>query len=125
MYQAATKVNVLSPVMFIVGGVEAFHCVRKQQTMSRIGKVYGTSRGLRQWHGTRWNVCELGRSNNLFPMESIEGQVLKGEEFEMGYWKSDSLIVLGAGERPVHGKAVSFRSVRFSVDHPSLGGCNK
>ena len=122
IYQAATKVNVLSPVIFDIVGAEVFHFIRKQHVYNRIGKVVPSYRGLRQWHGIRWNLCELGRSNDLFSSKSMRGQALKGEESQMDRWKSDSLIVLGARERLVHGKAVNSEGVRFSGGHKTLGG---
>ena len=53
------------------------------------------------------------------------GQALKGEEFQKGRRKSDSLIVLGAGERPVRGEAVSNSGVRFSGGHEAHRGFKK
>lgn len=114
MYQAATKVNVLSPEMSIIVGVEAFHCDRKQHARIRFGKNAESYRGLRQWHDARWNLGELGRSNDFFPYEeSMHVQALKSKEMQIDRWKSDSLIVLGAGERPVHGEAVSNKNDLF------------
>ena len=122
MYQAATKVNVLSPVITDIVGAEVFHFIRKQYVCNRFGKVVSSYRGLRQWHGTRWRLCELGRSDGLFSLKSMGGQALKGKESQKGHRKSDSLIVLGAGERPVHGEAVSNSGVRFSGDHEAHRG---
>ena len=125
MYQAATQVNVLSPVMFSVVGVEAFHRDRKQHVRSRFGQNTESYRGLRQWHDTRWNLGELGRSNDFFSeRESMRQQALKGEELQMDRWKSDSLIVLGVRERRIHGEAVSNGNARFSAGYSTLGGCS-
>ena len=125
MYQAATKVNVLSPVIFDIVGAEVFQAIRKQHVCNHFGKVVLSYRGLRQWHGTRWSLCELGRSVDLFSLKSLGGQALKGEEFQKGRRKSDSLIVLGAGERPVRGEAVSNSGVRFSGGHEAHRGFKK
>jgi hypothetical protein len=46
-----------------------------------------------------------------FFWKSTAKQALKGKEFPMGHWKSDSLVVLGAGERAAHGEAVSGKGV--------------
>ena len=123
MGQAATKVNVLSPVILDIVGAEVFHIIRRQHDGNRFGKVVSSYRGLRQWHDSRWKLCELGRSSDLFSYQkSMGGQALKGEESQMVHWKSDSLIVLGAGERPVHGKAVRNNVVRFSGGHNTPRG---
>lgn len=39
MYQAATQVKVLRPVIFNVVEVEAFHCDRRQHQEDRYGKI--------------------------------------------------------------------------------------
>ena len=122
MYQAATKVNVLSPVITDIVRAEVLHVIRKQHVYNRFGKVVPSYRGLRQWHGTRWRLCELGRSDGLFSLKSMGGQALKGKEFQKGHRKSDSLIILRAEERPVHGEAVSNSGVRFSGDHEAHRG---
>ncbi len=54
--------------------------------------------------------------------ESMGGQALKGEESQMGHRKSESLVVLGAGERPVHGEAVNGEGVRLSGSHGAHRG---
>jgi hypothetical protein len=119
MCQAATKVNVLSPVITSVVGVEAFHCDRKQHVRSRSSKVAESYRGLSQWHGTRWVFVELGRSIRLFLSESMRKQAQKGENSQMAWWKSDSLIVLGARESLVHGEAVSDGCARLRAGQTS------
>ena len=55
----------------------------------------------------------------------MRGQALKGKEFQTGHRKSDSLIVLGAGERPVRGEAVRVKGVRFSGGHDTHRGIAK
>ena len=123
MYQAATKVNVLSLVIYDIIGAEVFHFIRRQYVSSRFGKVSPSYRDLRQWHDTRWNLSELGRSNGFFSRgKSMRGQVISGEKSQMSHWKSDSLIVLGAGERPVRGEAVRREVVEFSSGHNTLRG---
>jgi hypothetical protein len=115
MYQAATKVNVLSPVISCVVGVEVVHKNRRQHVRIRLGESAVSYRGLRQWHDARWILGELGRSNDFFPfMESMRGQALKGEEWQINRWKSDLLIVLGVRERRIQGEAVSNENALFS-----------
>lgn len=46
MYQAATQVKVLRPVIFNVGEVEAFHCDRRQHYGNRYGENASSSSGL-------------------------------------------------------------------------------
>ena len=61
IYRAATQVNVLSPENFNI--VEADVVVSAEGRIKYFahGEKYQRYRGLRQWHGIRWNVCELGR----------------------------------------------------------------
>lgn len=60
-HQAATKVNVLSPVIFNVKEADSFHVL--EGNMIYIVKVrYGLLlRGLRQWHDVTGKLQELGR----------------------------------------------------------------
>jgi hypothetical protein len=62
MYQAVTKVNVLSSVNFNVVEVDAFILAEYNTKASDKASRHSLYRSLRQWHGTRWKVCELGRS---------------------------------------------------------------
>ena len=66
MLQAAMRVNVLSPVMVVVVGVEVLAVNRKQHVRGRFGQTTESYRGPRQWHDARWIFSELGRSNDLF-----------------------------------------------------------
>ncbi len=46
MYQAAMKVNVLSPVILGIVGAEVFHFIRKQHVCNHFGKVVPSYGGL-------------------------------------------------------------------------------
>jgi len=50
MYQAVTRVNVLSPVMSLIVEVDALDSTAATEKAS-MQRLY---RGLRQWHDTRW-----------------------------------------------------------------------
>ena len=62
MYQAATKVNVLSSEISFIVEAEALHYDRKLYCCNDKARKQQLYRGLRQWHDTRWSTCELGRS---------------------------------------------------------------
>lgn len=72
MYQAATQVNVLSPEMVHIVEVDALHNDRRRNCCGDKARKQRLYRGLRQWHGTRWKTCELGRSIELFEMKYVE-----------------------------------------------------
>ena len=88
MYQAATKVNVLSPEILHIVEVDALHCDRKQYCCDDKARKQQLYRGLRQWHDTRWKTCELGRSIELFRKKYVEtsrkGQGLMDGSMEVG-----------------------------------------
>ena len=61
-YQAATKVKVLSPVMFDIIEADVFHCA-EGSTKGGVKVSHNLLyRGLSPWHDMRWNLRELGRS---------------------------------------------------------------
>jgi hypothetical protein len=55
MYQAVTKVNVLSSVISNVVEVDAFILAENNMKDSAMASCHLLYRGLRQWHDTRWN----------------------------------------------------------------------
>ena len=68
IYQAATKVNEFSPVMFNIVEADVFICAEgntrvDEKKMASQSLLY---RGLNQWHDIRWILCELGRSVMFF-----------------------------------------------------------
>jgi hypothetical protein len=65
IYQAATQVNVLSSEMFLFVEADTFHFEGRQHCSYDIARKLQLYRGLRQWHGIRWALCELGRSIEL------------------------------------------------------------
>lgn len=67
IYQATTQVNVLSPEMSYVVEVDTFHAEGRQHHRARQGKGLWLYRGLRQLHGIRWMIRELGRSIGFLP----------------------------------------------------------
>ena len=88
MYQATTKVNVLSHEIFHIVEVDAVHNVRKQYCCDDKARKQQLYWGLRQWHGTRWMTCELGRSIEFFCKKYVEtsrkGQELTDDSMEVG-----------------------------------------
>ena len=88
MHQAVTQVNVLSheisvsqePTLLI--GVEGNKCCYVKASQQQ------TCRGLRQLHGTRWEICELGRSieflKERYEQTSPEGQECADDSVEVG-----------------------------------------
>jgi len=90
MYQAATKVNVLSSEISFIVEAEALHNDRKLYCCNDKARKQQLYRGLRQWHDTRWSTCELGRSIEFFKKKrSTSKQVEKGKNWWMTQWKSD------------------------------------
>ena len=65
MYQTATKVNVLSPVILDVKEVDSLHLLEDHMNYSVIVRNSLLFRGLSQWYGTEWKLQELGRSEWL------------------------------------------------------------
>ena len=55
MYQAVTKVNVLSPVIFNVVEVDVFIIAENNTKVGAMASWHSLYRSLRQWHDTRWN----------------------------------------------------------------------
>ena len=73
MHQAATRmVNVLSPEIFDIVEVDAFHCDGRQHCCGVMVRKQQLYRGLRQQHDARWELRELGRSIELFGKKYIE-----------------------------------------------------
>jgi hypothetical protein len=64
-YQTATRVKVLSPVIFNVKEVDSFHLL--EDSMICLDKVRDRLlfRGLRPWYEIAWKLQELGRSCKL------------------------------------------------------------
>jgi hypothetical protein len=65
IYQATTQVNMLSPEMSLFVGVDTLYDEVRQYCSYDIARKLQLYRGLRQWHGIRWALCELGRSIEL------------------------------------------------------------
>lgn len=88
MYQAATKVNVLSHEIIHIVEVDAVHYDRKQYCCGDKARKQQLYRGLRQWHDTRWMTCELGRSVEFFRKKYVEtsrkGQESADDSMEVG-----------------------------------------
>lgn len=85
MYQAVTLVNVLSLVISNVVEVDAVILAENNTKVGAMASRHLLYRGLRQWHDTRWNDCELGRSAVFFrENESTLKQVRKDED----QWKT-------------------------------------
>ena len=65
MYQAATKVNVLSHEISSISEADTVSVSGRQQRCNVKARKQRLCRGQRQWHGTKWKICELGRSTEF------------------------------------------------------------
>ena len=68
MYQAATKVNVLSHEILINVEADIVSVNGRQQRCNVKARKQRLYRGQRQQHGTRWKICELVRSTEFLNM---------------------------------------------------------
>ena len=87
IYQATTQVNVLSPVTSLVIGVDAVHICGRQNCCNDKARKQQLYRGLRQLHGIRWTIRELGRSIGLlnrYAETSSEKRELAEGSMEVG-----------------------------------------
>ena len=82
MYQATTRtsVNVLSHEKFIIAGVDTVHNGGRLHRCTAKAKGTATCRGLRQLHGTRWKIGELGRSIGFSKKKSTLKQVREDKD---------------------------------------------
>ncbi|MEW6687377.1 MAG: hypothetical protein AB1393_14430, partial [Candidatus Edwardsbacteria bacterium] len=92
-YWASTQVNVLSPEITIVSDADTFHIGRRQNSQFRNGEGLRDRRGLRQLHGIKWIVCELGRTDMLLNREVCVHKPINGKDRQKAYWWSDKFIV--------------------------------
>ena len=97
-YQAATKVKVLSPVIFNIVEADIFHGM--ESSTKDGGKVshHSLYRGLSPWHDMRWKLNELGRALAFFKgLEYVgtsrQGQGLTNDTKAVGL--IDSTLSLG------------------------------
>ena len=65
IYQAAMQMNVLSPVTFLIIEANAIHICGRQNCCNDKARKQQLYRGLRQWHGIRWQIREHERSIGL------------------------------------------------------------
>ena len=91
IYQAATQVNVLSHEILFIAEVDAVVSDGRQQCCNVMVRKQHFCRGLRQWHGIRWKVRELGRSigfQKRYAETSSEGQGFADDPIEVGLLNS-------------------------------------
>ena len=88
MYQAVTQVNVLSHEITEIAGADTVHICGRLQCCYAKASQQQTCRGLRQQHGTRWEIGELGRSieflKERYVQTSPEGQGCTNDSVEVG-----------------------------------------
>ena len=111
MYQTATKVNVLSPVIFNVKEADSFHLLEGSIIYSDRVRNKLFFRGLRQWYDTEWKLQELGRSK-LFPKKRISATNLKKKEnrednLEVGLIHSKGVTGIITCETNSHSKGLT------------------
>jgi len=87
IYQATMQMNVSSPVISYVVEVDAVHVCGRQNCCSDMASKQQLYRGLRQLHGIRWRIHELGRSIGLlkgYARTSCENRGLVKGSMEVG-----------------------------------------
>lgn len=85
--QAPMQMNVLSPVTILVVEVDVVHIYRRQNCCNDMASKQQLYRGLRQEHGIRWVIRELGRSIELlkwYAKTSCEKRELAKGSMEVG-----------------------------------------
>ena len=92
-FQAATQVNVVSLESYVTKGDSVKTLEASIVSYAKASKVQ-LCRGLRQWHGTAWNVSEPGRSYHISRTPEYWRTSGKHKEAEMYVRKSDKLIVV-------------------------------
>jgi len=95
-YQAATKVNVLIPVIYNVIEADALHDAESGMKDSDMVSYPLLYRGRRQWHDMRWKLGELGRSSEFlkrYSKTSQKGRGLGNDTEEVGL--TDSTLSMG------------------------------
>ena len=111
MYQAVTKVNVLSSEMFLVMEVDALHKSGRQYHYSRNWQVDDGSIGVlgnsMMQDGYYINLGDPFISFRVTISKGTCKQARKGKNVWMNKWKSELLILLGAWESQVHGEAAA------------------
>src|ERR1700683_4490533 len=87
IYQATMQMNVSSPETNHIIEVDAVHKCGRQNCCGDKARKQQLYRGLRQLHGIRWKIRELGRSKELLKwyietsdekQESVEGSLEVG-----------------------------------------------
>jgi len=91
-YWATTQVNVLSPEIIIVSDADTVHKGGRQNSQIRYGKELRDRRGLRQLHGIKRTMWELGRPD-VFLRKVCYDKSEKGKELQMIHRESDKFIV--------------------------------
>ena len=87
IYQATMQMNVLSPETSFFVEVDAVHKCGRQNCCNDMARKQQLHRGLRQLHGIRWKIRELGRSIGLlkwYVKTSSEKQGLAEGSMEVG-----------------------------------------
>ena len=124
IYQAATQVNVLSPVTKLVAEVDTVHDDGRQHMHNRKGEGVQLCRGLRQWHDIRWKMCELGRSIGLldrYTKTSCEKQELVDGPVEVGLTgstrRTGKPATRGSGQRKCDGASITADTQKSGRHH--------
>jgi len=92
-YWATTKVNVLSPEIVIVSDADTVHLGGRQYSQFRDGEELRDRRGLRQLHGIKWIVWELGRPKTFPKYRICQDKPINGKDWQKMFWESDKFIV--------------------------------
>ena len=111
MYQAVTKVNVLSPVIYLIIEVDALHISGRQHFYSHKWRVNNGSIGVLGnsmiQDGCYMNLGDPFISFRALGFKSTCKQVRNDKNVWTNKWKSELLIVLGSWESQAHGEAVA------------------
>lgn len=94
-YQAATKVNAISPETYSqLREVDRFWRLEDIIDSSDMVSLNQLSRGFRQQHDIEWKMSELGSPIQILKTSGICRQAEKDKEVEKFVWESDSFIVV-------------------------------
>ena len=77
-YQAATRVKVLSSVIFNIVEADVFHCAESSMKGNAMVSYHLLYRSLSPWHGMKWKLGELGRSSEFLKRYAKTSQQRRG-----------------------------------------------
>jgi hypothetical protein len=92
-YQAATRVNAVSPEIVVVAEADSLHALEGSMVANEMASLQPLHRDLRQWHDIERIALEPGRPWQVFRERKYLLTSRKGKEVETPARESDMPIV--------------------------------